>query len=125
MKRTEYLLITLMALCIFTFLSACGKKSDNSAVEPATYPNNNVVYSYNQQPCSSEILSYYDRMNRSCDYARSRRERRHCVAMAHAFLAQYPQINCNIANYSRHSSRYKNPSISEEHIRNKMESYEN
>lgn len=122
MRRTEYLLITLMTICIFAFLSACGKKSDNTAgvpVDPGV-ASTQMSYAYNQRPCSEQIIYSYNQIVRTCDNAYSRREHRHCLALAQTFLAQYPQINCSMQAYPGYSPQYRYKNISEEKVRNKM-----
>ncbi len=118
MKRVEFLLITLMVLCAFVFLNACGKHSDDNTGGTPSQP---VTYTYNQQPCTQNIISLYDRINQACSRTRSYRQHRNCMSLAQAFLAQYPRLNCRMALYPGYSTRYKYTSISETDIYKKME----
>lgn len=96
MKRLEVILI---AICLFTLASACGKK-DKVNGRTTNEPNVEQDLYYPQTNCSEQMIYQYQELNYVCSNAYTWYEHRDCDYLIEEFMNQYPQINC------RNESRY-------------------
>jgi hypothetical protein len=133
MKRLEFLLIALMAVCALTLLNACVKKNGGSAVtsNESAYGQSNGYNNSNASSCSSQMVYQYQEMLYVCNNAYSWNDRRQCRYLIESFINQYPQVYCNSGSSYNSSYSYKSTqnsksvTISSAHLRKKLRQIKN